>query len=225
MALATAFNSVPTSFWQFFFASFGPGSRSKHRNCGMGQLGNWAIGQLGEDGIWKGLPMPHGHPFSPPPRPTHPLCHGQNSAQNTTKTTTSPSQNFWGPSTNRQRTHAQQNRCSHLGTPQPSSPIAMENQFHSVETWQGHVLVSASLLPPSVEEKERIYPDRSTYTRSSPQLPLMNRRHGLHMAASLPPVPDYWNHEHRGQVEPVVDATCGSHLWPTPPMMNVIPSR
>lgn len=100
----------------------------------------------------------------------------------------------------------------------------MENQFHSVETWQGHVLVSASLLPPSVEEKERIYPDRSTYTRSSPQLPLMKRRHGLHMAASLPPVPDYWNHEHRGQVEPVVDATCGSHLWLTPPMMNVIPS-
>ncbi|KAG6018776.1 hypothetical protein E4U41_003589 [Claviceps citrina] len=75
----------------------------------------------------------------------------------------------------------------------------MENQFLSVNTWRGHVLVSASLLRPSTEEAGRADPTCSSIQRTS-----LMRRHDMQTSTSLPPVPDFWKHNHRGQVEAVM---------------------
>ncbi|KAG6286846.1 hypothetical protein E4U46_004526 [Claviceps purpurea] len=87
----------------------------------------------------------------------------------------------------------------------------MENQFLSISTWRGHVLVSACLLPPSVESKEVLYSD-SDRTQQKPP-----------MSIPRPPVPDFWNHY--GQSKALINAAYGSDLVPSPPTSSVTPSR
>ncbi|KAG6114450.1 hypothetical protein E4U13_003362 [Claviceps humidiphila] len=87
----------------------------------------------------------------------------------------------------------------------------MENQFLSISTWRGHVLVSACLLPPSVEEsKEVLYSDRDRTQQKPP------------MSIARPPVPDFWNHY--GQSKALINAAYGSDLVPSPPISSVTPS-
>ncbi|KAG6139353.1 hypothetical protein E4U28_003891 [Claviceps purpurea] len=87
----------------------------------------------------------------------------------------------------------------------------MENQFLSISTWRGRVLVSACLLPPSVESKEVLYSD-SDRTQQKPP-----------MSIPRPPVPDFWNHY--GQSKALINAAYGSDLVPSPPTSSVTPSR
>ncbi|KAG5957660.1 hypothetical protein E4U58_005714 [Claviceps cyperi] len=86
----------------------------------------------------------------------------------------------------------------------------MENQLLSISTWRGHVLVSACLLPPSVECKEVSYSYRDCTQQKSP------------MSIPRPPVPDFWNHY--GQSKAVINAAYGSDLVPSPPTSSVTPS-
>ncbi|KAG6026244.1 hypothetical protein E4U40_002231 [Claviceps sp. LM458 group G5] len=86
----------------------------------------------------------------------------------------------------------------------------MENQFLSISTWRGHVLVSACLLPPSVESKEVLYSD-SDRTQQKPL-----------MSIPRPPVPDFWNHY--GQSKALINAAYGSDLVPSLPTSSVTPS-
>jgi len=76
----------------------------------------------------------------------------------------------------------------------------MDDEFMSVRTWQGSIMVSTSLLPQSFDES---YPNssiRSNNPVESNTVPHPQYRNNAHVVTATPmrpappPVPDYWHH-------------------------------
>ena len=70
----------------------------------------------------------------------------------------------------------------------------MDNQFLAVKTWQGYVMVSASLLPNLAEEQARIYSHCNTYELGWQDMTQSNSK-VLHTATPWPPMPCFSGHE------------------------------
>ncbi|KZZ90241.1 hypothetical protein AAL_07342 [Moelleriella libera RCEF 2490] len=94
----------------------------------------------------------------------------------------------------------------------------MEDDFVPVNTWQGCIMVSTSLLPLSNDEKTRIYPECRDQMMQVGTTGQQGDGRGPQATASRrPPVPDYWNHEpHKGVGAAMASHNMGSLYSPSP---------
>ncbi|KAG6008427.1 hypothetical protein E4U21_004449 [Claviceps maximensis] len=90
----------------------------------------------------------------------------------------------------------------------------MNDEFMSVRTWQGSIMVSTSLLPQSFDESytnTSIRPNNPPGSTSSPRPQYRNDSHteaATPPPPAPPPVPDYWHH---GSQATVVAGTVGGN--------------